>query len=63
MLGLGAHLLAAGLRLPMPAVVLVTGGYDHTLRFWEASSGQCYRALQFHGSVRAQGPSRMDPVP
>jgi G protein beta subunit-like protein len=28
-------------------VVLVTGGYDHTIRFWEATSGVCVRKLSF----------------
>jgi G protein beta subunit-like protein len=26
-------------------VVLATAGYDHTIRFWEATSGICYRSL------------------
>jgi target of rapamycin complex subunit LST8 len=26
-------------------VVLCTAGYDHTIRFWEATSGICYRSL------------------
>lgn len=29
-----------------PSVVLATAGYDHTVRFWEATSGICYRTLQ-----------------
>lgn len=29
-------------------VVLATAGYDHTIRFWEATSGICYRTLQFN---------------
>jgi G protein beta subunit-like protein len=28
------------------AVVLATAGYDHTIRFWEASNGICVRTLQ-----------------
>ncbi|MES1916996.1 MAG: hypothetical protein MHM6MM_008763, partial [Cercozoa sp. M6MM] len=32
------------------AVVLVTGGYDHYVRFWEAPRGVCYRSAQFKGS-------------
>lgn len=31
-------------------VVLATAGYDHTVRFWEATSGICYRTLQFADS-------------
>jgi target of rapamycin complex subunit LST8 len=27
----------------MSKVVLATAGYDHTIRFWEATSGVCYR--------------------
>ena len=33
-----------------PSVVLATGGYDHTIRFWEATSGVCYRTLQHQDS-------------
>ena len=33
------------------AVVLATAGYDHTIRFWEALSGICYRTLQYPDSV------------
>jgi G protein beta subunit-like protein len=28
-------------------VILATGGYDHTVRFWEAASGVCFRTIQF----------------
>ena len=31
-------------------VVLVTGGYDHKIRFWEATSGVCARTLVFGDS-------------
>ena len=31
----------------MSSVVLATAGYDHTIRFWEATSGICYRTLQY----------------
>ena len=27
-------------------VLLATGGYDSSLRFWDAASGVCYRTLQ-----------------
>lgn len=32
------------------SVVLATAGYDHTIRFWEATSGICYRTLQYADS-------------
>lgn len=32
------------------SVVLATAGYDHTIRFWEATTGVCYRTLQFQDS-------------
>lgn len=32
--------------MPSPSVVLATAGYDHTVRFWEATSGICYRTPQ-----------------
>ena len=28
------------------SVILATAGYDHTVRFWEATTGKCYRELQ-----------------
>uniref|UniRef100_A0A6A7G6M2 Target of rapamycin complex subunit lst8 n=1 Tax=Hirondellea gigas TaxID=1518452 RepID=A0A6A7G6M2_9CRUS len=35
----------------MPAsVVLCSAGYDHTIRFWEAPTGLCYRSLQYDDS-------------
>ena len=34
----------------MPSVVLATAGYDHTIRFWEAPSGVCYRTIQYPDS-------------
>jgi len=27
------------------SVILVTAGYDHTIRFWEALSGICLRSI------------------
>lgn len=36
--------------MPSPSVVLATAGYDHTVRFWEATSGICYRTLQYADS-------------
>lgn len=32
------------------SVVLATAGYDHSVRFWEATSGRCTRTLQFSDS-------------
>lgn len=32
------------------SVILVTGGFDHSVRFWEAPTGQCHRTLQFNES-------------
>jgi G protein beta subunit-like protein len=32
------------------SVILCTAGYDHTVRFWEAPTGHCYRTLQYPGS-------------
>jgi target of rapamycin complex subunit LST8 len=32
------------------SVILATGGYDHTIRFWEAPSGKCSRSLRFADS-------------
>ena len=34
----------------MPSVLLATAGYDHTIRLWEASNGNCYHKLQFNDS-------------
>eukprot|EP01041_Mallomonas_annulata_P002394 gene2394-4645_t len=32
------------------AVILATGGYDHKIRFWEATSGLCSKVIRFAGS-------------
>jgi WD40 repeat protein len=40
-------------EMPHPSVVLATAGYDHTIRFWEATTGRCYRTLQYTDSVRS----------
>lgn len=42
--------------MPMPqndqsGVILVTAGYDHTIKFWEALSGICSRTIQHPDSV------------
>jgi len=34
----------------MPSVILATASYDHTIRFWEAPSGICYRTIQYADS-------------
>jgi len=34
----------------MPSVILATAGYDHTIRFWEAPSGMCYRTIHYNDS-------------
>ncbi|KAL5973312.1 hypothetical protein ACLOJK_029962 [Asimina triloba] len=36
--------------MSQPSVILATAGYDHTIRFWEAKSGRCYRTLQYPDS-------------
>ena len=32
-------------------VIFATAGYDHTIRFWEAHSGNCYKVLSHNESV------------
>lgn len=34
-----------------PAVLLVTAGYDHTIRFWDVVTGVCTNTLQYNLSV------------
>lgn len=29
----------------MASVVLATAGYDHSIKFWEATNGICYRTI------------------
>ena len=41
---------------PGSQVVLATAGYDHTIRFWEATSGICYRTLQYADSQVSSAP-------
>ena len=36
--------------MPNPSFVLATAGYDHTVRFWEATRWICYRTLQYADS-------------
>lgn len=37
--------------MAQPSVILATASYDHTIRFWEAKSGRCYRTIQYPDSV------------
>ncbi|GFY80595.1 transducin/WD40 repeat-like superfamily protein [Actinidia rufa] len=39
--------LALRLKMTQPSVILATASYDHTIRFWEAKSGRCYRTIQY----------------
>ena len=32
-------------------VILATGGYDHSIKFWQAHSGVCQRTVQHPDSV------------
>jgi len=32
-------------------VILVTGGYDHTIKLWQAHTGVCQRTAQHTDSV------------
>jgi hypothetical protein len=32
------------------SVILCTAGYDHTIRFWDATTGSCHRTLQYADS-------------
>lgn len=34
-------------------VILATGGYDHSIRFWTAHNGICQRILQHPDSVNS----------
>ncbi|CAH9099243.1 unnamed protein product [Cuscuta epithymum] len=33
--------------MTQPSVLLATGSYDHTIRFWEAKSARCCRTIQY----------------
>ncbi|EFH38518.1 hypothetical protein ARALYDRAFT_920998 [Arabidopsis lyrata subsp. lyrata] len=37
--------------MSQPSVILATASYDHTIRFWEAETGRCYRTIQYPDSV------------
>ena len=32
-------------------MILATASYDHSIRFWEAKSGRCYRTINYQDSV------------
>jgi target of rapamycin complex subunit LST8 len=34
----------------MSSLVLATAGYDHTIRFWEATTGICWRTIPHNDS-------------
>uniref|UniRef100_A0A803MA72 Target of rapamycin complex subunit LST8 n=1 Tax=Chenopodium quinoa TaxID=63459 RepID=A0A803MA72_CHEQI len=36
--------------MSQPSVILATASYDHTIRFWEAQTGRCYRNIQYPDS-------------
>ncbi|PKI84868.1 TOR complex subunit lst8 [Malassezia vespertilionis] len=46
----GAASSAAEIDKDALSVILVTAGYDHTIRFWEAWSGVCSHTVQFPDS-------------
>ena len=37
-------------EIPADQVILATGGYDHSIRFWSAYNGQCQRTLHHQDS-------------
>ena len=44
-------------------VILATGGYDHTIKFWAAHTGVCTRTLQHPDSQVSQTCCKTRPVP
>ena len=42
----GSSGAAGGTTPGSNGVILATAGYDHTIRFWDASTGHNYRSLQ-----------------
>lgn len=36
---------------PSEQVIFVTGGYDHTIKIWQAHTGVCQRTAQHTDSV------------
>lgn len=49
----GGAATAAAAQQDALSVILVTGGYDNTIRFWEAWSGVCSRTLNHQEHVRS----------
>lgn len=41
-------------------LILVTGGYDHTIKIWEAVGGSCIRTVQHPESVNKHIPGYPD---
>lgn len=41
----------SGTEVPPDQVILATGGYDHSIRFWSAFNGQCTKTAQHPDSV------------
>ncbi|KAI5438400.1 Target of rapamycin complex subunit LST8-1 [Lathyrus oleraceus] len=33
--------------MSQPSAILTAASYDHTIRFWEAKSGRCYRTILY----------------
>lgn len=48
-----ASAAAAAAQQEALSVILVTGGYDNTIRFWEAWSGVCSRTITHQDHVRS----------
>ena len=38
--------------IPKGKAVLLSGGYDHTIRFWEVHSGLSFKTMQYPDSVK-----------
>jgi G protein beta subunit-like protein len=50
----------AGSGSSVMPVVLVTGGYDHKIRFWDATSGMCTKSITFGDSGSNNSPSQVN---
>ena len=37
--------------MSQPSVIIATASYDFTIRFWEAQSASCYRAINYPAVV------------